>query len=157
MQRQAFLPCKNDQFLMKLHKEFELIQSHLISRVPVPSLAECLAKLLQEEQRYVTQATLEQRSRTTSPHVAAYETNTRGRDLNKTQSNSCKSTTMLLFSTRRHYTITARSLDMSSPSVREGHKIATDPTMPLLREVHLPILLAPQPCVNYIITLYIFI
>ena len=59
-----------DQFLMKLRSEYEIIQSNLMSRVPAPSLNECLNELLREEQSQLTQHALKQQSSGTSPNVA---------------------------------------------------------------------------------------
>ena len=47
-----------DQFLMKLRPEFESVRSNLMSRVPAPSLDDCLNELLQEEQMQLTQGVL---------------------------------------------------------------------------------------------------
>ena len=52
---------KRDQFLMKLRPDFEIARSNLMNRHPVPSLDACLSELLREEQRIVTQATMEHR------------------------------------------------------------------------------------------------
>ncbi|XP_068645241.1 uncharacterized protein [Aristolochia californica] len=52
---------KRDQFLMKLHPEFEIARSHLMNRHLVPSLDACLSELLREEQRIATQAGMEHR------------------------------------------------------------------------------------------------
>lgn len=46
-----------DQFLMKLRPEFETVHSNLMSRVPSPSLEDCLSNILQL-QRLVTQTVL---------------------------------------------------------------------------------------------------
>ena len=51
-----------DQFLMKLRPEYETIRSGLMSRIPPPSLYECLRALLREEQRQLTQAVLSQQA-----------------------------------------------------------------------------------------------
>ncbi|XP_068667694.1 uncharacterized protein [Aristolochia californica] len=40
---------KRDQFLMKLHPEFENARSHMMNRHPVPSLVAYLSELLREE------------------------------------------------------------------------------------------------------------
>lgn len=50
---------KRDQFLMKLRRDFEPIRANLMSRIPSPSLDICLAELLREEQRCITQSILE--------------------------------------------------------------------------------------------------
>jgi len=51
---------KRDQFLMKLIFDFEGIRSNLMNRAPIPSLDTCLNELLHEEQRLLTQASMEQ-------------------------------------------------------------------------------------------------
>ena len=50
---------KRDQFHMKLWSEFEGTRSNLMNRDPVPSLDTCLNELVREEQRLLTQATME--------------------------------------------------------------------------------------------------
>ena len=52
---------KRNQFLMKLRYEFEGTRSNLMNRDPVPSLDTCRNELFREEQRLLTQATMEQR------------------------------------------------------------------------------------------------
>ena len=52
---------KRDQFLMKLRPDFEIARSNMMNHHPVPSLDACLSELLREEQRIVTQATMEHR------------------------------------------------------------------------------------------------
>ncbi|KAL6332044.1 hypothetical protein AAG906_020403 [Vitis piasezkii] len=47
---------------MKLRPDFEIEQSNLMNRHPVPSLDVCLSELLCEEQRIITQATMEHRA-----------------------------------------------------------------------------------------------
>ena len=54
---------------MKLRPEFEGTRSNLMNREFVPSLDTCLSDLLHEEQRLLTQTTMEQR-RSTSILVA---------------------------------------------------------------------------------------
>lgn len=51
---------KRDQFLMKLRSELESTRSNLMNREPVPSLDTCLNDLFREEQRLLTQTTMEQ-------------------------------------------------------------------------------------------------
>ncbi|XP_038713475.1 uncharacterized protein LOC120007351 [Tripterygium wilfordii] len=51
---------KRDQFLMKLRPEFEGTRSNLMNRESVPSLDTCISDLLGEEQRLLTQTTMEQ-------------------------------------------------------------------------------------------------
>ena len=53
---------KRDQFLMKLRSNFEGIRSNLMNKGPIPSLDTCLNELLREEQRLLTQASMEQQN-----------------------------------------------------------------------------------------------
>ena len=62
-----------DQILMKLRPEFQHVRSELMSRVPSPSLDECLNELLHEEQRQATQVVLTQQT-PTGPIKVAYAT-----------------------------------------------------------------------------------
>lgn len=71
---------RHNQFLMKTKKEFESVNSNLISQVQALSLNQCLAELFQEEQR-VTQVTLDKKDGTTRTHDVADATQTRGQDL----------------------------------------------------------------------------
>ncbi|KAL5722492.1 hypothetical protein ACHQM5_006008 [Ranunculus cassubicifolius] len=77
---------------MKLRSEFEGIRSNLMNREPVPSLDACLGELLREEQRHLTQTTMEERRSTSSPVPVAYVARgkTRGRDMRSIQCYSCK-------------------------------------------------------------------
>jgi hypothetical protein len=43
-----------DQFLMKLHPEFEATRSNLMNRDPSPSLDICFGESLREEQRLLS-------------------------------------------------------------------------------------------------------
>jgi len=54
---------------MKLRPEFEGTKSNLMNWESIPSLDTCLSDLLREEQRFLTQTTMEQ-WRFTSIHVA---------------------------------------------------------------------------------------
>ena len=54
-----------EQFLMKLHPEFETVTSSLMSRKPLPSLDVCLNEILREEQRIQTKAHLVQQKNET--------------------------------------------------------------------------------------------
>lgn len=56
-----------DQFLIKLRPEFETVRSNLISRASLPSLDDCLQKLLREERRLVTKTALDQQSSIEAP------------------------------------------------------------------------------------------
>jgi len=58
---------KRDQFLMKLRFDFEGIQTNVMNKAIVPSLDECLNDLLREEQRLLTQATMDQKKSTSFP------------------------------------------------------------------------------------------
>ncbi|KAG8380293.1 hypothetical protein BUALT_Bualt06G0000600 [Buddleja alternifolia] len=79
-----------DQFLMKLRPEFEGTRSNLMNRDPVPSLDSCLNDLFREEQRLLTQNTME-RQRSTSVSVAyAAQGRLRGRDISTIQCFCCK-------------------------------------------------------------------
>ncbi|KAJ9703102.1 hypothetical protein PVL29_004745 [Vitis rotundifolia] len=73
---------KRDQFLMKLRPDFEIARSNLMNRHLVPSLDACLSELLHEEQRIVTQATMEHRA-----NISALN---KGRDMRVVQCFSCK-------------------------------------------------------------------
>ena len=63
---------KRDQFLMKLRPDFEIAQSNLMNRHPVPSLDACLSEILREEQCIVTQATMEHQANVSEPVSVAY-------------------------------------------------------------------------------------
>ena len=63
---------KRDQFLMKLRPDFEIARSNLMNRHPVPSLDAYLSELLCEEQRIVTQATMEHQANVSAPIFVAY-------------------------------------------------------------------------------------
>ena len=45
------MTTRRDQFLMKLHPEYESVRSSLLNRSLVPSLDICFGELLREEQR----------------------------------------------------------------------------------------------------------
>ena len=49
---------------MKLRPEFEGTRSNMMNRESIPSLDTCLSDLLREEQRLLTQTTMEQRRST---------------------------------------------------------------------------------------------
>ena len=55
---------------MKLRPVYEIVHSNLMSRVPSPSLNECLNELLREEQSQLTQHVLKQQSSGNCPDVA---------------------------------------------------------------------------------------
>ena len=79
---------QRDQFLMKLRVEYELVRSNLLSRVPTPSLNECLGELLREEQRLLTQATIDNNG--TPAFDVAFVSQAKPRDLSKVQCYCCK-------------------------------------------------------------------
>ncbi|KAJ9678122.1 hypothetical protein PVL29_022883 [Vitis rotundifolia] len=83
---------KRDQFLMKLQLDFEIARSNLMNRHPVPSLDACLSELLREEQRIVTQATMEHQANVSAPVSVAYAAHGRnkGQDMCAVQCFSCK-------------------------------------------------------------------
>ncbi|CAL8168003.1 unnamed protein product [Prunus armeniaca] len=72
---------QRDQFLMKLRPEFEGTRSNLMNRESVPSLDTCLNDLLCEEQRLLTQTTMEQRRSASVPVAYAAQGKPRGRDM----------------------------------------------------------------------------
>jgi hypothetical protein len=80
---------KRDQFLMKLHPEFEVTRSNLMNWDPSPSLDACFGELLCEEQRLLTQATFQQDS---NPNLVAYAAYGKGKGkyMRKVQCFSCK-------------------------------------------------------------------
>ncbi|RVW62809.1 hypothetical protein CK203_058922 [Vitis vinifera] len=71
LSKQCIQPAR-DQFLIKLRPDFEIAQSNLMNRHPVPSLDVCLNELLREEQRIVTQATMEHRANVSALVSVAY-------------------------------------------------------------------------------------
>ncbi|KAK2396270.1 putative mitochondrial protein [Trifolium repens] len=81
---------KRDQFLMKLRYDFEGIRTNLMNRATVPSLDECLNELLREEQRFLTQATMEQNKPASVPVAYAVQGRPRGRDMSNVQCFCCK-------------------------------------------------------------------
>ncbi|CAL8994106.1 unnamed protein product [Prunus brigantina] len=81
---------QRDQFLMKLRHEFEGTRSNLMNRESVPSLDTCLNDLLREEQRLLTQTTMEQRRSASVPVAYAAQGKPRGRDMSTVQCFSCK-------------------------------------------------------------------
>nr|CAN66507.1 hypothetical protein VITISV_034008 [Vitis vinifera] len=69
---------RRDQFLMKLHPEYESVRSSLLNRSSVPSLDICFGELLHEEQRLSTQAILEQSHGSSGTATVAYAAQGRG-------------------------------------------------------------------------------
>ena len=63
---------KRYQFLMKLRPDFEIARSNMMNHHPVPSLDAWLSELLREEQRIVTQATMEHRANVSALVSVAY-------------------------------------------------------------------------------------
>lgn len=81
---------KRDQFLMKLRSEFESTRSNLMNRESVPSLDACLNDLFREEQRLLTQTTIEQQRSTSVPIAYAAQGKPKGKDMRDIQCYSCK-------------------------------------------------------------------
>lgn len=81
---------KRDQFLMKLRSDFEGIRSNLMNRATAPSLDACLNELLREEQRLLTQTTMEQQKAASLPVAYAAQGRPRGRDMSTVQCFCCK-------------------------------------------------------------------
>ena len=81
---------KRDQFLMKLRSEFESTRSNLINRETVPSLDSYLNDLFSEEQRLLTQATMEQLKSTSVPMAYATQGKPKGTDMSTIQCFCCK-------------------------------------------------------------------
>ena len=71
---------KRDQFMMKLHLEFEAICSNMM--ICSPSLDVCFGELLREEQCLATQTTLQQNMH---DNAFAYAANGRGKGRNMQQ------------------------------------------------------------------------
>ncbi|KAF5477432.1 hypothetical protein F2P56_004072 [Juglans regia] len=63
---------RRDQFLMKLRPEYESVRSSLLNRSPVPSLDVCFGELFRKEQRFSTQAILEQSHGSSGSAIVAY-------------------------------------------------------------------------------------
>jgi len=78
------------QFLMKLRLEFEETRSTLMNREFVLSLDICLSDLFREEQRFLTQTTMEQRRSTSIPVAYTAQGKPRGRDMSTIQCFCCK-------------------------------------------------------------------
>ncbi|KAK7245636.1 hypothetical protein RIF29_40484 [Crotalaria pallida] len=81
---------KRDTFLMKLRPDFENLRSHLMNRHPPPTLDDCFGELLREEQRLLTQATLDQDKMIAAPVAFLAQGKGKGRDMSKVQCFSCK-------------------------------------------------------------------
>ncbi|RVX14988.1 hypothetical protein CK203_007683 [Vitis vinifera] len=63
---------KRDQFLMKLRPNFEIAWSNMMNCHPVLSLDACSSELMLEEQRIITQATMEHHANGTAYHASTY-------------------------------------------------------------------------------------
>ena len=63
---------KRDQFLMKLRPNFEIAWSNMMNCHPVLSLDACSSELMLEEQRIITQATMEHHANVSAPVSVAY-------------------------------------------------------------------------------------
>ncbi|XP_010266766.1 PREDICTED: uncharacterized protein LOC104604200 [Nelumbo nucifera] len=81
---------KRDQFLMKLRSDFENAHSNLMNRHPPPTLDVCFSELLREEQRLLTQTTLEQEKMNTTHMAFSVHGKSKGKDMSKVQCFSCK-------------------------------------------------------------------
>ncbi|PNX54503.1 polyadenylate-binding protein 3 [Trifolium pratense] len=81
---------KRDQFLMKLRSDFEGLRSNLMNRATVPSLDDCLNELLREEQRLLTQKTMEQQKAASLPLAYVVQGRPRGREMSTVQCFCCK-------------------------------------------------------------------
>lgn len=68
---------------MKLRPNFEIARSNLMNHAHVLSLDACLSELLREEQRLLTQASMEHQPPVSAPIPMAYATQERnkGRDM----------------------------------------------------------------------------
>jgi len=78
---------KHDQFLMKLHSEFEVVRSALLNRNPVPSLDTCVSELLRKEQHLLTQGSMTHDVALSKPAIVAYvaHNKSKGRDIGQVQ------------------------------------------------------------------------
>lgn len=81
---------KRDQFLMKLRYEFESTRSSLMNRESVPPLDACLNELFREEQRLLTQTTMEQHRSTAVPVAYTAQSKAKGRGMSTVQCFCCK-------------------------------------------------------------------
>lgn len=112
---------KRDQFLMKLRSEFESTRSNLMNREPVPSLDTCLNDLFREEQRLLTQTTMEQHKLTSVPIAYAAQGKPKGRDMSTVQCYCCKG--------YGHYASNC-SKQFCNYCKKDGHIIKECPTRP---------------------------
>ncbi|XP_038678926.1 uncharacterized protein LOC119980334 [Tripterygium wilfordii] len=120
---------KRAQFLMKLRSEYEAIRSNLMNRDPPPSLDVCFGELLREEQRLLTQATLEQGRLGTNAVTVAYATQEKGknRDMRKVQCYSCKEYGHIALNCKKRFCNYCK---------QQGHIIKECPTRPQKRQVN---------------------
>lgn len=88
--RKVHETTQRDQFLMKLRSDFEGIRSNLMNRATVPTLDACFNELLREEQRLLTQTTMEQQKSASLPVAYAVQGKPRGRDMSAVQCFCCK-------------------------------------------------------------------
>ena len=77
-------------FSLNFVQILKLSDQNLISEAPLPSLDDCLHKLLREEQRLVTKMTLERQRSTEAPLAYASTTRPPSRDISKVQCYNCK-------------------------------------------------------------------
>jgi hypothetical protein len=63
---------KKDQFLMKLHSDFETARSNMMNCHHVPSLDACLNELFRDEQCIITQAAIEHQVNVSAYIFVAY-------------------------------------------------------------------------------------
>ena len=76
---------------MKLRSEFESTRSNLLNRESTPSLDTCLNDLFrEEEQRLLTQNTMEQQKSNSVPMAYAAQGKPKGRDISTVQCFCCK-------------------------------------------------------------------
>ena len=111
---------KRDQFLTKLHPEFEVTSSNLMNWDPSPSLDVCFGELLWEKQRLLIQAKFQQDSNPNPVAYAAYGKG-KGKDMRKVQ----------CFSYEEYSHIAANCTKKScNYCKKQGHFIKECPTRP---------------------------
>jgi len=81
---------------MKLRSNFEGIRTNLMNRAIVPSLDECLNELLREEQRLLTQTTMDQQKSASLLVAYAAQGRPGERDMSNVQCFCCKGLDILL-------------------------------------------------------------
>ena len=122
---------QRDQFLMKLRKDFEQIRSSLMSHVPTPSMDDCLGELLREEQRRISQVTSEEKGGTINAHDIDYATQSRTRDMSKTQCYGYKEYGHIVTQCKKRYCNYCKKPGHVISECASDHKIATRPIMSL--------------------------